>query len=464
MHLLEVGKEKVLLDCGLYLGSRSETHHYNRPFPFQPPDIGAVVLSHAHIDHCGNLPNLVRQGFTGPIFCTPPTRDLLAFMLLDSARIHEEDASLLRLLEQSDRPGGDPLYARADALQTLEQCVPVPYEQTREINAHVRFRFVDAGHILGSAMIALAVEWEGRSTTLTYTGDLGRLAMTFLCPPAAIPAADLVICECTYGGRLHEPLVDTLAALHAVVTRTVAQEGKVLIPAFSLGRAQLVVHYLQEGMRAGRIPDVPVYVDSPLAADVAAVYGRYPESLSGGTAAARRLIPDGVNGQAATVQPMAEEGGQFRQKVQYIRTREHSKEVSTRRGAAVLVASGGMLEGGRILRHLQHHIDDPRSSVVLVSYQALESLGRRLLERGPTVRFLGRQWNKWAHIVEIPGFSGHADQNDFLTLFQPLAGRAARVRLVHGDLEQAEALAGALRQRQFADVQMPCRGEKLNLF
>jgi metallo-beta-lactamase family protein len=240
----------------------------------------------------------------------------------------------------------------------------------------------------------------------------------------------------------------------------VEQEGKVLIPAFSLGRAQLMVHYLQEGVRTGRIPEVPVYVDSPLAADVATVYGRYPESLSGGAAAARRLISDSANGAAA----VPEEEGRNGQKVHYVRTREESKEVSTRHGAAILVASGGMLEGGRILRHLQHHIDDPRCSVVLVSYQALESLGRRLLERGPTVRFLGRHWNKWANIIEIKGFSGHADQNDFLTLLQPLAGRSTRLRLVHGEPEQAEALAKTLRQRQFANVQLPHRGEKLHLF
>jgi metallo-beta-lactamase family protein len=463
MHLLEVAGEKILLDCGLYLGSRSLAHRHNRGFPFHPPDITAVVLSHAHIDHCGNLPNLVRQGFVGPIFCTPPTRDLLAFMLRDSARIHEEEAFVLRLLEQSDGAGSDPLYTRSDALRTLDQCVAVPYEQVREINAHVQVRFVDAGHILGSAMIALTIAWDGRSTTVTYTGDLGRPGMTFLRPPAPVPTADLVICESTYGGRLHEPLEDTLAALYAVVNRTVEQQGKVPIPAFSLGRAQLVVHYLQEGMRAGRIPEVPVYVDSPLAADVAAVYGRYPESLSGGAAATHRLTPDRANGVQVPTGP-SENGEPNRQRVHYIRTREESKEVSTRPGPCILVASGGMLEGGRILRHLQHHIDDPRCSVVLVSYQALESLGRRLLERGPTVRFLGRKWNKWASVVEITGFSGHADQNDFLALLQPLAGGPSQVRLVHGDLEQAEALAGALRQRQIADVQVPCHGDRVSLF
>jgi metallo-beta-lactamase family protein len=462
MHLVEVGTDKILLDCGLVLGPRSDSHQHNRSFPFSPPEISAVVLSHAHIDHCGNLPNLVRQGFTGPIFCTPPTRDLLAFMLQDSARIHEEDARILRILEQSDRPGGEPLYTWADAQRTLEKCVALPYEQTREISASMQFRFVDAGHILGSAMVALTVDWAGRKTRLTFTGDLGRPAQGFLCPPAPLPAADLIICESTYGGRLHEPLEETLATLYEVARHTVKQGGKVLIPAFSLGRAQLVVNYLLDGIAAGRIPAVPIYVDSPLATDVAAVYQRYPDSLKGGAAVARRLAPDLWNGKAGYVDPPATGNGWEGQKVHYVRTREESKDVSTLREACVVVASGGMCEGGRILRHLQHHIDDPRCSVVLVSYQALESLGRRLLERGPTVRFLGRKWNKWAHVVEIPGFSGHADQNDFLTLLRPLADGPTRVRLVHGEMEQAEALAGALRERNMRDVQIPSRGERVD--
>jgi metallo-beta-lactamase family protein len=437
MHLVEAAGSKILLDCGLYLGSRSETYQRNRVFPFRPADLDAVILSHAHIDHCGNLPNLVRQGFTGPIYGTPATCDLLGLMLADSARIHEEDALVQRVLEQS---GQQALYTRTDAARTLGQCVPVPYEQPFAFNAHVQLRFVDAGHILGSAMVALTFG-GGREWTLTFTGDLGRRGQGFLREPAAMPAADLLVCESTYAGRRHEALAQTLATLYETVQRTVSRGGKVLIPAFSLGRTQLVVHYLRHGMLSGELPPVPIYVDSPLAADIADVYRRHEGCLA--------RPPENGNGTG---------GG-----VQHVRTRDDSRELSRKRDPCVLVASGGMCQGGRILYHLQHHIDDPRCTVVLVSYQALQSLGRRLLERGPTVHFMGRRWNKWAEIVELTGFSGHADHDDFLAALAPLAGRTRQVRLVHGEPAQAEVLAHDLRERDFPDVTIPTRGESVTL-
>jgi metallo-beta-lactamase family protein len=231
------------------------------------------------------------------------------------------------------------------------------------------------------------------------------------------------------------------------VRRTAERGGKVLVPAFSLGRMQLVAHYLVEGVRAGRLPAVPLWVDSALAADIAAVHRRYPRDL---------YEPDAVPAEAGG-------NGQAAVEVGYLRTPDESKEVSTRRGPAVIVASGGMCEGGRIVTHLQHHIDDPRCSVVLVSYQAAGTLGRRLLERGPKVRFRGRSWNKWADIIELSGFSGHADHGDFLAALGPLAGRVRKVRLVHGEPERAEALAEALRQRGFTDVSAPAAGETVRL-
>jgi metallo-beta-lactamase family protein len=436
MHLVEAAGHRILLDCGLFLGSRSETYARNRAFPFRPAELDAVVLSHAHIDHCGNLPNLIRQGFTGPVFCTPATYDLLGLMLADSARIHEEDALVQRVLEQS---GQEALYTREDAARTLGQCVAVPYDRPHALNAYAELRFADAGHILGSAMVGLALDGGGREWSLTFTGDLGRRGQGFLREPAAVPRADLLICESTYAGRRHEPLTQTLAALADTVRRTVARGGKVFIPAFSLGRAQIVVHYLREGVRSGRLPRVPLFVDSPLAADIAEVYRRHPDCLAG----------------PPEVGPTAEE------LVHYVRTREESREVSRQRDPCVVVASGGMCQGGRILHHLQHHIDDPRCTVVLVSYQALQSLGHRLLERGPTVRFLGRKWNKWAEVVELTGFSGHADHADFLAALAPLAGRTPKVRLVHGEPAQAEALARDLRERGFPDIAIPGRGESV---
>jgi metallo-beta-lactamase family protein len=262
-----------------------------------------------------------------------------------------------------------------------------------------------------------------------------------------VPEADLLICECTYGGRVHESLDRMAEELVEVVKRTAARGGKVLVPAFSLGRTQIVVSCLQEAMRDGRLPEVPVYVDSPLAADVADVYRGHPECLD--EEATRRLArgDDPLDGSV----------------VRYVRDVGESKELAESRGPCVIVAAGGMCEGGRILRHLKQNIDDPRSSVVLVSYQAPNSLGRKLLEPRPTVRFHGRDWPLWADVIDLNGFSGHADRNDFLDFLGPLAGRTKHVRLVHGEPEQAEALAEALRQRGFGDVAVPEPGERVCL-
>jgi metallo-beta-lactamase family protein len=447
MHLVESGGRRILLDCGLFRGPRTEVRPRNRDFPFDPHTVDAVVLSHAHMDHCGNLPNLVRQGFAGPIYCTRATRDLVALMLSDSGRVHEEDSRVLSIV---GHPGGarvPPLYTRQDAHRTILQCITLPYGQLAEVVPDVQVRLTDAGHILGSAMVTLIVAAAGPERSLTFTGDLGRHGLPFLHSPAPVPAADLLISESTYGGRVHEPVGRMAETVRAVVHRTAERGGKVLIPAFSLGRTQLVVYYLRRWMADGWLPRLPLYVDSPLAADIAEVYRHYPECFT--AEAVGHLGPDAGLAEGPAVH--------------YVRAAEESKELAGRREPCVIVASGGMCEGGRIVQHLRHHIDDPRVSIVLVSYQAPHSLGHRLLERGPTVRFHGRTWNKWADVVEVPGFSGHADQNDFLASFGPLAGRVKKVRLVHGEVERAEALAGGLRAAGFADVAAPAREESVSL-
>jgi metallo-beta-lactamase family protein len=426
MHLVEAAGRRILLDCGLTRGRRDEAYRRNSRFPFAPSSIDAVVLSHAHVDHCGNLPNLVKQGFSGPIYCTPATRDLLAVMLADSVRIQEEEAVAARSTGSS--PG--PLYTRAHVVRTVQQCQPVPYEIPCEVSSDIQLRFSDAGHILGSAITLLTIAQGGRTVRVTFTGDLGRRGLPFLPEPGSAPAADLLICESTYGGRVHDTIDAMAAKMAEVVRRTLARGGKVLIPAFSLGRTQAVVHFLQRWMRDGVLPRMPLFVDSPLAADVAEVYRRYPESF------------EPMEG--AGVPP-----------VHYIKTADESREVSVQPEPCVLVASGGMCDGGRIMHHLRTHIDDPRTSIVLVSYQAPHSVGCQLLEKKPTVRFHGRTWNKWAEVVQINGFSGHADHNDFLALLSSAAGKTGQVRLVHGEPEQAAALAKGLRAHGFPDVAAP---------
>jgi metallo-beta-lactamase family protein len=434
MHLLEGAGQRVLLDCGQYRGPRGEARHRNEHFPFDPASIDAVVLSHAHVDHCGNLPNLVRQGFDGPVYCTPATRDLVGIMLNDSARIQAEDAVVARVVGGGETAGAAPLFSRGDAGETVGRCVPVAYGEQVEVAPGVRLRLHDAGHILGSSVVSLVVEQGGRDYRVTFTGDLGRRGLPFLPEPSPVPAADLLISESTYGGRVHDPLDVMAGKLAAVVRETVARGGKILVPAFSLGRTQLVVHFLERWMHEGRLPAVPLWVDSPLGAKIADIYGRHAAALRS------------VNGPEV---PAA----------RYLYDRDEAEEVSLAPEPRVIVASGGMCEGGRIVQHLRHHVDDPRCTIVLVSYQAPQSLGRQLLEKRPTVRFHGRTWNKWASVVELNGFSGHADRDDFVTLLGTAAGVTGRVRLVHGEPAQSEALVGTLRGRGFREVAAAYRGE-----
>jgi metallo-beta-lactamase family protein len=437
MHLVESGPYRLLLDCGLHRGPREEANQRNREFPFDPTSIDAVVLSHAHVDHCGNLPNLVRQGFAGPIYCTPATKDLISVMLADSARVQEDDSRVAVVAGgKRAHPRSKPLYTRQDAFDTVERCVTADYGQPVAVNPDVQVRFSDAGHILGSAIVSLLLLNGGREYRITFTGDLGRRGLPFLRDPSSVPAADLVISESTYGGRTHDTVAGMAAKMSDAIRRTAARGGKVLIPAFSLGRTQIVIHYLRRWMADGVLPRLPIYVDSPLAAEISLVYDEYPNSFH----------PD------ANDVP-----------IEFLENQDEAQSRSMQRDPCVIVASGGMCEGGRIGHHLRHHIDDPRSTVVLVSYQAPTSLGAQLLERRPTVRFHGRTWNKWAEVVELNGFSGHADQEDFRALLGSAVGLTGRVRLVHGEVAQSEALAKSLAGMGFTDVGVPGREESVQV-
>src|SRR5262245_58553883 len=445
MHLVEVGNHKILLDCGLHQGRREEARQRNGHFPFHPHQIDAVVLSHAHIDHCGNLPTLVRQGFAGPVYCTPPTRDLLRVMLADSAKIQEEDAAHINIARNYAEPWVQPLYAHVDVDRALQQIVPVPYGKEIDVTRSVRFRFIEAGHILGSAMVHLTVAGPGRDRTLSFSGDMGRRGLPILKPTGDVPAADVLVSESTYGNRRHRSFAETVEKLYSTIWTTVDKGGKVLIPAFSLGRTQLIIHVLQQGLRAKKLPAIPIYVDSPLAAEVAEIYRAHPNSLSPEIAQALReghglLGGDGVN---------------------YVRDFEQSALLATRPGPAVIIASSGMCDAGRIQQHLKQLVDDPRCTIVLVSYQAQGTVGRKLMEAKPTVRFQGRDWNKWIDVIHLDGFSGHADKDDFLAYLGPLAGKVNKVRLIHGEREQAEALAGTLQELGYPDVAVPAPGDRV---
>jgi len=446
MHLVEAAGRRILLDCGLFQGRRAEARKRNTDFPFKPATIDAVVLSHAHTDHCGNLPNLVRQGFSGPIYCTPATRDLTAIMLADSAKIQEEDAAYLNRKRPRGEPLIEPLYTRRDAHRTVRICQAVPYDRPVDLFRGVQLRLVDAGHLLGSAMVSLSVE-AGKEMRLTFTGDLGRRGTPILRDPDPVPLADLLISESTYGGRTHEP-VDLLAeSLGEVVLRVASRGGKLLVPAFSLGRTQTLVYFLHRLMNEGRLPALPIFVDSPLASEATEVFRLHPECFDEETALLLEDDPD-VFGE---------------KRIRYVRAVEESKQLNDLRDPCIIIAASGMCEAGRILHHLKHNIEDERNAVLIVGYQAPETLGKRLVERRPEVRILDRYYKLRAEVVVMNGFSAHADRQDFLDYLGPLSGQARAVRLVHGEPEQSEALAEALRGRGFADVAIPDRGDSVHL-
>lgn len=447
MHQVDACGQSLLLDCGLYQGRRSESRVRNQKFPFRPRDIDAVLLSHAHIDHCGNLPNLVKQGFAGPIYCTPATRALVAVMLGDAAKIHEEDADYLNRHRNPGEPAVEPLYDRRDVYRTLLRLRVVPYDTPFTHGPGLEAEFVDAGHLLGSAMIRLRGDGPGGEWSVTYTGDLGRPGLPILRDPAPIPQAHLVISESTYGGHRHEDVEETAERLGEAALRTAERGGKLLIPAFSVGRTQTIVYFLHQLMNAGRLPDLPIFVDSPMALRATEVFRAHPECFDEATLQLLREHPD-LFGE---------------QRVYYIDKVHESIALNDRREPCIIISASGMCEAGRVLHHLKHNIEDRRCTVLIAGYQAADTLGRRLVERRPEVRILGRTLSLKAEVVVLNGLSSHADHEGLLASLAPLSGTARQVRLVHGEPERAAALAEGLRQAGFTDVAVPECGDSTTL-
>ncbi|MBY0526314.1 MAG: MBL fold metallo-hydrolase [Gemmataceae bacterium] len=443
MHLLEAAGQRLLLDCGMFQGSALEQTEHNRKFPFRPRDIDAVLLSHAHLDHCGNLPTLVQQGFAGPIYCTPATRALAAVILGDAAKIHEAEA-------KQKRDTGDavePLYTGRDVFRTLLRLQAVPYDTPFVVGPGLEANFVDAGHLLGSAMIHVRIDGPDGERRLTFTGDLGRPGLPILRDPAPVPPADLLVSECTYGGEVHEPVEETAERLADVVRRTVARGGRLIVPAFSVGRTQTVIYFLHQLRNAGRMPDVPVFVDSPMAVRATEVFRAHPECFN-----------------EVTERLLIEQPDLFgEQWVHYVEKVHESIALNHRPGPCIIIAASGMCEAGRVLYHLARSVENARSAVLLAGYQVADTLGRRLVERRSEVRILGRSLALKAEVVALNGLSSHADHNGLLRALQPASGPMPRVRLVHGELERAEALAAGLRSVGLVDVAIPERGESVEV-
>jgi len=449
-HLISVNGSRILLECGLFQGKRRESFERNRNLPFDAAGIDALILSHAHIDHSGNIPNLVRSGFQGSIYCTFATRDLCSAMLRDSAYIQEQDVAYVnRKRARQGQPPVEPIYTHADAIASLEHFVSVGYNRPVYVAPGVQCTFLDAGHILGSAIVLLEMEDGGRQTRLLFSGDLGRRDMPILRDPTPAPLANVLMIESTYGDRLHPPHAKAEQRLHRLIGETCNKGGKVVIPAFTVGRTQEIVYSLHRLASARKLPDVPVFVDSPLAVDVTEVFRLHPECYD---QEVREFM----------VQERDRDPFGFG-RLRYIRNVEDSKALNDLEGPAVIISASGMCEAGRIQHHLKHTIGDPRNAVLIVSWQAPHTLGRRLVEEQPQVKIFGRKYPLRARVETINGYSAHADRDELLAWVRPIAGDLRRAFVVHGDPDPAAALADGLRHLGVRQVSVPARGDTFPL-
>ncbi|MBC6937400.1 MAG: MBL fold metallo-hydrolase [Chloroflexi bacterium] len=444
-HMIEVNGKRILLDCGLYQGKRAESQERNRRLPFDPQSVDVMILSHAHIDHSGNIPNLVKNGFGGDIICTHATRDLCAVMLLDSGHIQERDVEYVNKKNRKrGKPPVEPVYTQADAEASLDSFVSQNYSRQRQVLPGVYLTFLDAGHMLGSAIVILDIEDREahRDVRLVFSGDLGRVGIPIIRDPQMVDSADLLIMESTYGDRLHPPYPDAERELERIVVETYQRGGKVIVPAFAVGRTQQLVYTLHQLANRGDIPRLPIYVDSPLAVNTTDVFRTHPECFDAET---RQFILD-LGGQA---DPFG-----F-QDVTYTRLVEESKRLNFLRQPAIIISASGMAETGRILHHLKNNIENPNNTVLIAGWQAPDTLGRRLVERQPEVRIFGETYTRRAQVEVLDGFSGHADRDELLAWAGAFRRRPQQTFLVHGEPEAADALAGGLKERYGMAVFVP---------
>lgn len=448
-HLLRLGARSCLFDCGLYQGHRDEAERVNRTFRFEPAEIDAVVVSHAHLDHTGNLPTLAAQGFRGPVHMTPATADLSRVMLADSAYLMQRDVEYVNRRHGGHRPPRRPLYSMADVEAVLDGIETHRYHEEWTLFPGVRVRYDDAGHILGSALTSFEFTANGRTLRLLMGGDLGRPGRPILRDPEVPRGPDVLVLESTYGDRLHGDERATTDGLVEIVARTVDRGGRLVVPAFAVGRTQELVATLHDLIGAGRLPDVPMFVDSPMARNATAVFVRHPECFDAETGA---LFAEG-------------DGAPFGfGRLRYVGSADESRALNDRKGPCLIISASGMAEGGRVLHHLQHALGNERNTVLFVGYQGDGTLGRRLLDRAETVNVFGEPVRVRAEIASLDGFSAHADQGELVDWTARLDPAPRTIFLVHGDPGPAETLAALLRERVGATVHVPEKGQEFDLW
>lgn len=445
-HLVSIGDKRILLDCGMFQGRRAESNRLNRQFGFEPADVDAVIMSHAHIDHSGALPSLVKHGFRGAVHSTLATADLLSIMLQDSANIQEHDVEYLnkRRKRRGEEPV-EPLYTMRDANRALQHLEAHRYHRPVPVLPGVAVTFYDAGHILGSAVVKLDLEEGSNKRSLVFTGDLGRKHMPILRDPETPDNADALIIESTYGNRVHKPIQEAEDNLADVINRVCARGGKLIIPAFAVGRTQELVYAISRLIRAGKIGGCNVYVDSPMAVNVTEVFDRHPETYDEEIAKVLRDTGDPFGFDLLT----------------YTRKVEESKRLNELKGPFIVISASGMVEAGRILHHVKNGIENPRNAILFVGFQAENTLGRRILEGVPEIKVFGEEYRVKAEIVVMNEFSAHADKNELVEWIGGFKQRPETVFVVHGEESQCLAFADTLRDQEgFTDVRVPALHER----
>ncbi|MGE5456951.1 MAG: MBL fold metallo-hydrolase RNA specificity domain-containing protein [Methanococcaceae archaeon] len=447
MHLVKSNGYSFLLDCGMYQGKRKLAYEINKTFyEFDPTDIDFVILSHAHIDHSGNLPNLVKRGFKGNIYTTFATRDLASVMLRDSAFIQEKDIEFVnKKRKKNGQNPFEPLYTMEDVEATIKQFVGLNYHREFELAPGITVTFFDAGHILGSAVTFLVINERGRIIHLGYSGDLGRPNQPILKDPEKLPDVDLFLCESTYGGRFHDSPEDSEKKLAEVINKAISRKAKIIVPSFSVGRTQEIVYFLNNIFEKSLAERIPVYVDSPLSVNATDIFRLHSECFD--FEVSQYLIqnkdPFGFN------------------KLTYIKDVEESKKLNFIEGPCMIIASSGMAEAGRILHHLANNVENKNNIVLIVGYSAENTLGRKIVEHEPVIKIFGDEYHLNAEVIVMNSLSAHADANELLDYCEKLdKSRLNSIFLVHGDPDQQEKFKAALNSHCFNNVVIPLKGDK----
>ncbi len=456
-HLLTLDNGyTILLDCGLYQGRNKDMAEFNRNWYFSPGSVDCMILSHAHIDHSGRIPKLVKDGFAGDIICTHATRSLCAIMLLDSAKIQERDAEYTnkRRLKKKKKKGQrkkkmvEPLYISKDVPPAMDLFVGIGYDRWHRINDQVEVLFTDAGHILGSASVTLRIQEDGKEVMFGFSGDIGRPDRPILRDPQPMPPVDFLLCESTYGNKDHlEKPAEAERFLEIIKRTCIEKKGKLLIPAFSVGRTQEIVYMLDQMETAGKLPKIPVYVDSPLAVNATVIFGSHPECYDDDLNEYMLLDdnPFGFNN------------------LTYIKEVAASKALNSSNEPAIVISSSGMMNAGRIRHHLFNNIDDQKNTLLIVGYCSPETTGGQLRSGKEAIKLFGELKLVNADIETMESFSAHADRTEILQFIENQKGRVKKIFLVHGEIKRQTALSELMGEHGFNDVEIPALGKEFDL-